>query len=86
VSYEIDLSRRAEKEIPKLNAAMFGRIGTAIDGLSENPRPLGVRRLRGREGEWRMRVGRFRVLYTIEHATRRILVHRVTDRKDVYRS
>ena len=86
MSYEIELSRRAEKEILKLNAAMFGRIRAAIDGLSENPRPLGVRRLRGREGEWRMRVGRFRVLYTIEHATRRILVHRVTDRKDVYRS
>ena len=86
MSYEIELSRRAEKEILKLNAAMFGRIGAAIDGLSEKPRPLGVRKLRGRGSEWRMRVGRFRVLYTIEHATRRILVHRVTDRKDVYRS
>jgi mRNA-degrading endonuclease RelE of RelBE toxin-antitoxin system len=37
VSYEIELSRRAEKEILKLDAAMFGRIGAAIDGLSENP-------------------------------------------------
>jgi mRNA interferase RelE/StbE len=85
VSYEIELTGRAEKEILKLPAAMFERIKAAIDGLGENPRPLGVRKLRGRETEWRLRVGRLRVLYTIEDATRRILIHRVTDRKDVYR-
>ena len=85
MSYEIELTGRAEREILKLNAAMFGRIRAAIDGLGKNPRPLGVRKLRGRENEWRLRVGRVRVLYTIEDATRRILIHRVTDRKDVYR-
>ena len=85
MSYEIKLTRRAEKEILKLDTAIFERIKAAIDGLGENPRPLGVRKLRGRENEWRIRVGRLRVLYTIHDATRRILVYRVTDRKDVYR-
>ena len=85
MSYEIELTRRAEKEILKLDAAMFEQIRAVIDGLGDNPRPLGVRKLRGRESEWRIRVGRFRVLYTIHDATRRILVYRVTDRKDVYR-
>ena len=85
MSYEIELTRRAEKEILKLDAAMFEQIRAAIDGLCENPRPLGVRKLRGRENEWRIRVGRFRILCTIQDATRRVLVQRVTDRKDVYR-
>ena len=85
MSYEIELTRRAEKEILKLDTAIFEQIRAAIDGLGENPRPPGVRKLRGRESEWRIRVGRFRVLYTIHDATRRILVYRVTDRKDVYR-
>jgi mRNA interferase RelE/StbE len=85
VSYEIEFTRRAEKEILKLDAAMFEQIRAVIDSLGDNPRPLGVRKLRGRESEWRIRVGRFRVLYTIHDATRRILVYRVTDRKDVYR-
>lgn len=85
MSYEIELTRRAEKEILKLDSAMFEQIRTAIDGLSENPRPMGVRKLRGRESEWRIRAGRFRVLYTIQDATQRVLVQRVTDRKDVYR-
>jgi mRNA interferase RelE/StbE len=85
VSYEIELTRRAEKEILKLDTAIFEQIRAAIDGLGENPRPPGVRKLRGRESEWRIRVGRLRILYTIQDTTRRILVHRVTDRKDVYR-
>jgi mRNA interferase RelE/StbE len=85
VSYGIELTRRAEKEILKLDAAMFEQIRAVIDGLGDNPRPLGVRKLRGRESEWRIRVGRFRVLRTIHDATRRILIYRVTDRKDVYR-
>ena len=85
MSYGIELTRRAEKEILKLDAAMFEQIRAVIDGLGDNPRPLGVRKLRGRESEWRIRVGRFRVLYTIHDATRRILIYRVTDRKDVYR-
>ena len=85
MSYEIELTRRAEKEILKLDAAMFEQIRAVIDSLGDNPRPVGVRKLRGRESEWRIRVGRFRVLYTIHDATRRILVYRVTDRKDVYR-
>jgi mRNA interferase RelE/StbE len=85
VSYEIELTRRGEKEILKLDTAIFEQVRAAIDGLGENPRPLGVRKLRGRESEWRIRVGRFRVIYTIEDSTRRILIHRVTDRKDAYR-
>ena len=40
MSYEIELTGRAEKEILKLPAAMFERIKAAIDGLGENPRHL----------------------------------------------
>ena len=85
MSYIVKLSRRAEKEVLKLDSASYGRIKTAIDGLCANPRPAGVRKLQGRDNDWRIRVGRFRVLYSIENADRQIVVHRVTDRKDVYR-
>ena len=86
MSYEIKLTRPAEKEVFDLDAATFRRIQAVIDGLSENPRPAGVRKLKGRENEWRIRVGRFRVLYGIDDALKRIVVYRVTDRKDVYRT
>ena len=86
VSYTVELSHRAEREVLKLDPVMFSRISAAIDGLTKNPRPPGVRKLRGRENDWRIRVGRFRVLYTVDDTRRMIVVHRVTDRKDVYRS
>ncbi len=85
MSYKIELTRRAEKEVLGLDEASFTRVKAAIDALAQNPRPAGVRKLQGRENEWRIRVGRFRVLYSIEDASLRVLVHRVTDRKDVYR-
>ena len=44
MSYEIELTRRAEKGILKLDAAMFEQIRAVIDGLGDNPRPLGVRK------------------------------------------
>ena len=85
MSYQIQLTRRAEKEVLDLDQATFARVKAAIDALVENPRPAGVRKLQGRENEWRIRVGRFRVLYSIEEVSHRVVVHRVTDRKDVYR-
>ena len=44
MSYEVKLTRRAEKEILKLDAAMFEQIRAVIDSLGDNPRPLGVRK------------------------------------------
>ena len=85
VSYAVELSARAEREILGLDVTSYDRIRAAIDGLDRNPRLPGVRKLRGRERDWRIRVGRFRVLYSIDDASRKIVVHRVTDRKDVYR-
>ena len=85
MSYRVELSRRAEKEVLRLDDAMFARVKSAIDGLSELPRPSGVRKLQGREDDWRIRVGPFRILFSIDDASKLILVHRVTDRKDVYR-
>ena len=85
VKYEIELTRRAEKELIKLIAADRKKMSKAIDELADTPRPPGVRKLQGFENEWRIRVGTFRVIYTIEDKNRKILIFRVTDRKDAYR-
>ena len=85
MSYDVVLTRRAEREILKLDDTTFARVRAAIDALAEDPRPSGVRKLQGRDNEWRIRVGRYRVLYAVEDQTKRIVVYRVTDRKDVYR-
>jgi mRNA interferase RelE/StbE len=85
VKYGIELTHAAEKELFKLNAANRKKLVEAIDELSDYPRPSGVRKLQGTENEWRIRVGLFRVLYTIDDKNRELVVFRITQRKDAYR-
>ena len=56
-----------------------------IQALSTDPRPPGCRRLSGLDDVFRVRVGRYRVLYSIEDRRLVIIVLKVGDRKDVYR-
>jgi mRNA interferase RelE/StbE len=58
------------------------RIGQKLDALQTDL--VGdVKKLAGQEGKYRLRVGSFRVLFTLEKDL--ILVHAVKDRKDAYR-
>lgn len=85
VEYDIELTTKAEKEVIALSDSDYERIEHAIDSLITNPRPTGVIKLKGRKNEWRIRVGRYRILYAVDDAKRYILVFRVTDRKEAYR-
>jgi mRNA interferase RelE/StbE len=66
-------------------AAVRTRIDRAILGLAEDPRPPGARKLAGATSLWRIRVGRWRILYTIEDARLVVLVVAVGHRRQVYR-
>jgi mRNA interferase RelE/StbE len=39
-----------------------------LENLASNPRPSGCKKLAGGDAEWRIRVGDYRVVYTIEDA------------------
>ncbi|MEW5948302.1 MAG: type II toxin-antitoxin system RelE/ParE family toxin [Thermodesulfobacteriota bacterium] len=56
----------------------------AIQGLSEDPRPSGVKKLTGRNA-WRIRVGNYRVIYEIQDNSLVVLVVSVGHRKEIYR-
>jgi len=52
--YIITFKKSAEKELLRLPNQIIKRISYAIDGLSENPRPLGAKKLEGqKESLWR---------------------------------
>jgi mRNA interferase RelE/StbE len=84
-SYKIEVSRTAEKQIRKLPKPDRVRVLRAILGLATLPRPRGCRKLRGYEDVYRIRVGTFRVLYSIEEKRVLIIILKVGKRKDVYR-
>ena len=84
-SYRIEVSATAERQIRKLPRAEQIRVIRVIQALSTDPRPAGCRKLSGYEDVFRVRAGRYRVLYSIEDRRLVIIVLKVGDRKDVYR-
>lgn len=84
MAYTVLITRRAQKQIADLPTAEAGRVRAAIAGLAHSPRPVGAIKLKGVEG-YRLRVGDYRVLYTVEDPPQRVAVYRVAHRRDVYR-
>jgi len=84
LAYEILIKASVEKEIRRLPSNVRERVNPAILALREEPRPSGVRKLRGEEG-WRIRVGDYRVVYSIDDGLREVTVYRVRHRRDAYR-
>jgi mRNA interferase RelE/StbE len=83
--YRIVFRRSARKAFLALPDAMRQRVGHAIDGLSTNPRPPGARAVQGQDNLLRIRVGDYRVIYSVRDDALVILVIRVGHRRDVYR-
>ena len=84
-SYRVDVSATAERQLRKLSRADQVRLIRAMQALASDPRPPGCRKLSGYDDVFRIRVGRYRILYSIEDRRLVIIVLKVGDRKDVYR-
>jgi len=84
--YRIELTRAAADELAQLEKREQRRIARSIDALAENPRPRGAKKLHGGRNLWRIRVGDYRVIYTIRDEVLLVLVIKVGPRGDVYRS
>ena len=84
-SYEIEISRTAERQLRKLAEEDQLRVARAVLALTEEPRPRASRKLTGYDDVFRIRVGRFRVLYSMSDARLVILVLKIGYRRDVYR-
>lgn len=82
--YTLYLLRSAEEELDSLSALFRERVERVILQLAEDPRPVGVRKLRGGLG-WRIRVGDYRVVCEIDDGVREVTVTRVRHRREVYR-
>ncbi|MBX2901698.1 MAG: type II toxin-antitoxin system RelE/ParE family toxin [Cyclobacteriaceae bacterium] len=55
-----------------------------LKNLEEDPRPIGCKKLKGEQNIWRIRIGDYRVLYTIDEVVRIVDIRSVGHRKDIY--
>ncbi|MHB8380113.1 MAG: type II toxin-antitoxin system RelE family toxin [Acidimicrobiales bacterium] len=81
--YQIEFRPAALREIRKIDGSGQPRIQGAIALLAQDPRPPASRPLRGRPG-YRLRVGDYRVIYTIDDGVLLIVVVTMGHRRDVY--
>lgn len=84
--YAVEYDPKALEELDKLDKPVARRVVQAVDELAGDPRPSGCRSLVDHPGLWRIRVGGYRVIYTIEDAVLVVLVVRVAHRGSAYRN
>jgi len=82
--YEIEFRPSARKELRKLPHRDQVRLVRAVEKLAENPRPPGVKKLRGEDDLYRIRAGDYRIVYQIQDDRLVVLVVRIGHRRDVY--
>lgn len=84
-SYRIEVSATAERQMKKLGREDQIRVVRAVQALANEPRPSGCRKLQGYDDVYRIRIGRYRALYSIDGRRIIITVLKVAHRRDVYR-
>ena len=85
MKYTVIIKKTAQKQIQKLPKNYFEKVRKVILSLENTPRPQGCIKLTGSENVYRIRVGTYRIVYSIEDKTLTIFIFDVDDRKDVYR-
>jgi mRNA interferase RelE/StbE len=82
--YKINFKESVEKDLRTIPREDIIRIFNRIKSLSKNPRPSGCEKLTGQE-RYRLRQGRYRILYSIQNKELSVWVIKIGHRKDIYR-
>lgn len=84
MNYGIKLSKAVLSQFKKIPDDVYLKIRDGVNMLKENPRPIGCKKLTNEEG-YRIRVGKYRILYTVDDRNLLVSIYRIAHRKDVYR-
>lgn len=82
--FTILFARSARKELESLPNEGVHKIFSTIEKLSFNPFPNGCKKLKGEKNLWRIRVGDYRIIYSVYTDTLIIDIIRIRHRKEVY--
>lgn len=80
--YKIRLSNKVLKYLETIPKNDFLKIDAVILSLKNNPRPIGIKKLVDIEG-YRIRVGNYRILFTIDDDIKIVSIYKIAPRKDV---
>jgi mRNA interferase RelE/StbE len=86
MSYQVIIPKPVEKQLDDLPKQARSQILEKILSLEEEPRPSKVKKLKGFENEYRIRVGDYRIRYEIDDKNLTVIVLHCKHRKDVYKN
>jgi mRNA interferase RelE/StbE len=84
-NYTIKFARIARKELEAFDDSFLSGVFRKIEALADNPRPVGCRKIQGEKSLWRIRVGDYRIIYSIDDALKVIDISAIRHRSDAYR-
>lgn len=82
--YQVIIQQSAQKQLRLLPVEISSRIDLRLNALGNDPRPAGCIKLKGKENRWRIRVGDYRVIYSINDTTFTIFILKVSHLREVY--
>ena len=83
-SYKVEFSKRVRKDFREIPEHDANRILSKIKALAEEPLPADSKKLKGEE-LFRIRLGNYRVIYSIEDEKMLVFVVKLGHRKDIYK-
>jgi mRNA interferase RelE/StbE len=82
--YKVYFKESVEKDFSVIPKNDLKKILSRIEMLAENPRPSGCEKLTGQD-RYRLRQGRYRIVYSVQDVVLTVWIVKVSHRKDVYR-
>ena len=84
--FRLEVSPAADRDLVKLKDRIrkqdFERLRAAVRSLADEPRPQGVRKIKGTERAYRIRVGSYRVVYEVYNDDNLVLILQVARRSE----
>ena len=84
-AYEVVLKPSVEKDLRSLPKNVLQRVWAKIEALSTEPIPRRAVKIAGAEYLYRVRSGDYRIIYSVNHAAKQVIVHYVRHRSEAYR-
>ena len=84
-AYDIIFKPSVEKDLRSLPKSVIDRVLKQINSLTLDPLPRQTIKLTGAEHLYRIRVGDYRVVYEVNTKEKRITIHHIRHRRDIYR-
>ncbi|MDF5711277.1 MAG: type II toxin-antitoxin system RelE/ParE family toxin [Nostoc sp. S4] len=85
MSYKVEISKGALKQLKKLSPELQERIQVRIDDSATEPCPNGLKKLKGKENAYRIKVGDYRLIYNIFNDVLLVNVVEVGHRSKIYK-